>query len=101
MSLLFKKIMAMVRKTGDRCIIFDPSSDEAFVLMDFGSYEAFLAGTTKRLTGYRAGDIMEPVNPDPTSHHNPLLALSPDEVFAEPSEEKILEDERFYLEPID
>lgn len=42
MSNMWQKIVSMVRKTGDRCIVFDSQTEEAFVVMDFGSYERII-----------------------------------------------------------
>jgi len=109
MSPLFKKIMAMVRKTGDRCILFDPNSDDAFMLMDFSAYEALLNQTSSsgpskppvRLTESGAPVKIEPVTQ--FSVNSDKATPSPVEIdsFAEPSEEDIVEDERFYLEPLE
>jgi hypothetical protein len=38
----FKRILDLVRRTGDRMIVTDPDGKEAFVVMDLGSYESLL-----------------------------------------------------------
>lgn len=42
MSNMWQKIVSMVRKTGDRCLVFDSQTEDAYVVMDFGSYERIL-----------------------------------------------------------
>ena len=37
-----KRIFDLVRQTGDRVIVFDGSTDEAFVVMDLDSYESII-----------------------------------------------------------
>lgn len=109
MSPLFKKIMGMVRKTGGSCILFDPNSDEAFMLMDFAAYEALLNQVEKqtspqlvsRLTDSGAPVKIEPVTRFPVNSAKEILPPVEIDTFAEPSEENIIEDERFYLEPLE
>lgn len=109
MSPLFKKIMAMVRKTGDRCVLFDPNSDEAFILMDFVAYEEFLnrvsgpnlVQSSVRLTESGASVKIEPVTQFPVNSAKEIVPPVEIDSFAEPSEENIVEDERFYLEPLE
>ncbi|KKU34118.1 MAG: hypothetical protein UX57_C0005G0010 [Candidatus Uhrbacteria bacterium GW2011_GWE2_46_68] len=42
MNSYMKKIFEMIRKTGDRVILVDFNSEEAFVLMPFADYEGLL-----------------------------------------------------------
>jgi hypothetical protein len=37
-----KKIIQIMKKTGDKCIVFDNPSNEAFVVMGLGDYEALI-----------------------------------------------------------
>lgn len=37
-----KKIIRLMGKTGDRCIIFDNPNDDAYVIMTFDEYEALV-----------------------------------------------------------
>ncbi|MBI4280681.1 hypothetical protein HY628_00610 [Candidatus Uhrbacteria bacterium] len=92
MASLLQKIISMARKTGHRCIIVDSVSEEAFVLMDFVSYERMLGNGSLSLTTPLAADKIEPeIAPPPAAENHPQKL----------SEERLLEDERFYLEPID
>lgn len=103
MTPLFKKILGIVRKTGDRCIVLDPGSEDAFVVMDLGSYETLLGKTEARLTDFFKRDIIEPdiaVTGNKPQDDSSFAGLDMDN-FPEPNEQKIMEDERFYLEPID
>jgi len=43
-----KKILNLVKKTGDRVVVYDAQeSEESFVLMDFNSYEKLITGELK------------------------------------------------------
>lgn len=108
MTPLIKKIMAMARKTGDRCIIVDSSGEDAFVLMDLASYErlAEVAPPSKR-------DDLPRLTAFPNAYNiKPVVSKEPDDIpleafvdesnsLAELSEEKIRQEERFHLEPLE
>jgi len=95
------KIIKIARKMGGRVIVTDPEGNEPFVLMDLASYEEIMNNENKNLTGNPEGVI---IKPEITQNFAgiPLedQAFNSDS-FAEISEEDVIEDERFYLEPIE
>src|SRR3989338_6466648 len=130
MTPLLKKIMAMARKTGDRCIIVDSSGEDAFVLMELASYEALLNRDPSFISSISSGSLGSPDSVGIAQDDSPRVAPAnrltafsnaynikpvirkeseniPFEAFgddggnlAELSEEKIRQEERFHLEPL-
>lgn len=108
MSDKLKKIIALMGKTGDRCIVIDNTSDTEFVVMTLGEYEA-LANQKEKIVELSEKDFLERINKE--------IALwksaQEDESFSEwefvpPKKEnegmdakKNPEEEVFYFEPID
>lgn len=41
---MFERIFSLIRKTGDRVIMVDPETDEAFVLLPLSTYEELIEG---------------------------------------------------------
>ncbi|MFA5131312.1 MAG: hypothetical protein WC467_02695 [Patescibacteria group bacterium] len=39
-----KKILNLIKKTGDRVVVFDAQANESYVIMDFARYEGMLSG---------------------------------------------------------
>ncbi len=122
MTPLIKKIMAMARKTGDRCIMIDPSGEEAFVLMDLADYEKLRGVTSAPVPITSAIPVQNEPKKEPTANRltafpnayniKPVIVKQVDEIpfeafvdegngLAELSEEKIRQEERFYLEPLE
>ncbi len=46
MNTVFRRILALARRTGDRIIVTDPEGEEVFVLMGLDQYESILGGST-------------------------------------------------------
>ena len=101
MLTFLQKIISIVRKTGDRCILIDPASEEAFVLMDLRSYEAIIGTEHGRLTAVKQSDTIVPNTRSSDERPTPAFEPPVDDLFPEGSEGNLMEDERFYLEPID
>jgi hypothetical protein len=109
MNETWQRISSIVRKTGDRCIIFDAQTDEALVVMDLDQYEALLGedldtakpATPSPLTQKTNEANIEPISvPLPPEPEEELIAEEPAS-FAEPSEESAVSSHQFYLEPIE
>lgn len=101
MTNAWRKILDIVRKTGDRCIVVEGDTEDAFVVMPLESYEALISKNLPRLTAHATADKIEP---DITSMRDSTPAkLNDDSLdsFAEQSEKELLSSERFYLEPIE
>lgn len=45
LSPVLQHVLALIRRTGDRCIVVDSAKDEAFVLMSLSGYEQMVNGT--------------------------------------------------------
>ncbi len=55
-----KRILNLIKKTGDKVVVFDASaSDDSYVLMNFNSYEGLVADETLTTISPKT----EPVNP--------------------------------------
>lgn len=101
MASILQKILQMVRKTGDRVIVLEASGEEAFVLMDLASYEKLQGCSPTRLTAPQTKDKIEPDIAAPARREEDELIHLGKTSFAGTSEERLMEDERFHLEPIE
>jgi len=110
----FKRILDLVRRTGDRMVVTDPEGKEPVVIMDFDEYEAMIEALGTAEFDYFDDDLafeptVEPAPPSPEPpNFTPELAdeAFPSDNLAEISEESVEnedegEDEQFYLEPIE
>ena len=59
----FSKIIDLVKKTGDTCIVLDVTGEPAYVLMPFGMYERLAAGRAD-VTGMTEDQLLEKINRD-------------------------------------
>ncbi len=97
----WRKILNIVRKTGDRCIVVHENGDDAFVVMPLESYEALIGNTPSRLTAQKFTDKIEPDMADSKSRELAQLEEDDFDSFSLPSEKEMAGKERFYLEPIE
>ncbi len=47
MNKSFRRILGLVRRTGDRMVVSDPEGEDAFVVMDLDQYELLLASSSR------------------------------------------------------
>lgn len=97
----WRKILDIMRKTGDRCIIVDGDAEDPFVVMPLEAYSALIETAPPRLTAHPVTDKIEP---DITSLRGSTpVPIKDDDLdsFAEQSEKELIASERFYLEPIE
>lgn len=105
----FKRILDLVRLTGDKLVVTDPEGERACVVMDLDDYELLLADT----------GMLEPFSPeefmDELAHDEGWIDDFPDNDLVEPPLEDIEAnfspespeepsdepDEQFYLEPVE
>ena len=59
----FKKVIDLVKKTGDRCIILDSDGEPAFVVIGLADYEKLLAGSNP-INGLTEQEFLEKINRD-------------------------------------
>ena len=69
--------------------------------MRLSSYESLLGHTEERLTGLGKGDIIAPDTLGAEVQPPASFPSGGEDLFPEPNEGSLIEDERFYLEPID
>ena len=118
MSDKFSKILRIIEKTGDRCIVFEKETDEAYVVMSLDQYENASQGQNDigRLT---EDELLNKINSDialwkRTQETSPQKERDSEETFNTPlttvesvisskaHEEKPTEsDERYYFEPVE
>ncbi len=60
----FRRLLDLVRKTGDRLVVTDPEGDDVFVLLGLDAYEALLGDNSK-------------ASPSPTPNPQPLIPPVP------------------------
>ncbi|MFH1433978.1 MAG: hypothetical protein ABIG32_03740 [Candidatus Uhrbacteria bacterium] len=114
----FKRIIELVRRTGDRLVVTDPDGREPVIIMDLDEYESMLEAMgigdspyfdedlpygneiPPELLGVDEADL-EPIDePDPMLREAfPVESAKLSEEFS--PEEGAGDDEQFYLEPIE
>jgi len=114
----FKRIIELVRRTGDRLVVTDPEGREPVVVMDLDEYEAMLEAIgigaspmfgdepsfedeiPPELLGVDEADLEPIEEPDPMLREAfPLDSSNLSEEL--PQDEGPNDDEQFYLEPIE
>lgn len=80
------RLLGLIRRTGDRCVIMDGEDDEIFVLMNLPSYERMLDAGHEAIGRLSEQEMMKKVSRDITawqaSHEEGLSADKADDIFA-------------------
>ena len=102
-----EKILNLIQKTGDKCIYFDPRSEENFVIMSVEEYERML-GNTGEIKDLTQEQLLDKINRDianwKAENENEMSDWIGKETIEnidfnqEESEEN---EEKFYLEPLE
>lgn len=71
----FRRLLDLVRKTGDRLVVTDPEGDDVFVLLGLDAYEALLSDGSAPAPRPPA-----PTPPAPYSPHPPVPAPEPESI---------------------
>lgn len=116
----FSKIIDLVKKTGDTCIVLDATGEPSYVLLPFGVYERLAAGKAD-VAGMTEDQLLEKINRDialwKSSNQEAensaywLLNATPIETEAKNTEKPLNkanfetggrgENQQYYFEPID
>ena len=120
----FTKIVDLVKKTGDNCVVLDNNGDPAYVVISFSNYQKMILGKSE-IAGLTEDELLEKINRDIATWKATQEAENQDnfsalDSFAESiqklsSEEKSLNEadnepemeendksyEKYYFEPID
>ena len=67
------RLIELVRKTGDRLILADPSSDNAVVVMDLAAYERLLNQAGEQLVSSQSEIVSTPEQPSSTPSRNDVV----------------------------
>ena len=60
-----KKVIDLIKKTGDRCIVLNEDGEPTYVLMTFGDYEALVFGkSAPEVAGLTENELLEKINRD-------------------------------------
>lgn len=61
----FKKVIDLIKKTGDKCIVLDEEGEPVYVLMTFGDYQALVFGkSAPEVAGLTENELLEKINRD-------------------------------------
>lgn len=94
----FEKIIGLLKRTGDRCVVVDEQGNPTFVVMPFSQYEDLL---DRQLKGPPGGSSLPPVvggAPQELGSTAHAVVTQPIEPLpAEPMESS----DRYYFEPIE
>ena len=114
------RVMNLIRRTGDRCVVLDNENSDAMVVMDLDEYERMLDDDERPCSCCvedkdleEEDDLMADHEPEEVSAEEKIDDFSSkvrdlhEEIFANIGTEvklgevPVAEEERFYLEPID
>jgi len=96
------KVLSLIKKTGDRCIIFDEEEGNAFVVMDIKEYEKliFQRSEVRDLT---EDELLDKINRDIAIWQTSQGENSTEKEF-DLEDKFAMEDEeedRYYIEPVE
>lgn len=104
MRIDWEKILKAIKKTGDRCLVIDQSAEKVFVIIDFSDYEQ-LIGSRGEIKGLTEGQLLDKINQDialwQSSQVNTTENWSEEIKSKREIKEKNIEDERYYVEPVE
>lgn len=112
---LLKRVLEIVKKTGDKFVIADEATGGAYVVMGLAEYEGLLGAAPKKQTPVSAGSsrgelvkdlteeqILSRINQEIRSWQEEKVKEVPvvEEVAAE-AKNDLEEEEKYYLEPLE
>ena len=59
----FTKIIDLVKKTGDNCVVLDNNGDPAYVVISFNNYQKMILGKSE-IAGLTEDELLEKINRD-------------------------------------
>lgn len=98
-----KKIINLIEKTGDRCVVVDKEGDPAYVILSFSAYEKII-NNEDDVSGLSEDQLLEKINRDVAtwkeSQNEAKLQnfASLEEVF---EGEKEQAEDKYYFEPVE
>ncbi|MAG11680.1 MAG: hypothetical protein CMI52_02635 [Parcubacteria group bacterium] len=102
----WKRIVDLVKKTGERCVVIDPDHDEPVVIMPLSEYECMADQMDEEfdfgLDGMRSDIPFEPEAdwiPDFAQEEEPILEVIEEHIDEE--DEPVVSEESWYIEPIE
>ncbi|KKR08522.1 MAG: hypothetical protein UT32_C0001G0042 [Parcubacteria group bacterium GW2011_GWC2_39_14] len=97
------KIFSLVKKTGDKVIIFDEKGIDTLVVMPFDQYERLISQSTQ-VKGLTEDEMLDRINQDIARWQATQKETQPVVENLEKesvSDDKDEEDERYYVEPLE
>lgn len=58
------KIIDLINKTGDKCIVLNSQNDQVFVVMDLSSYEDLVLGQGENISRLSEDELLSKINRD-------------------------------------
>ena len=99
----WKKIFALIKRTGERCLVVDPDSDEIFVVSDLQNYERLL-DEKMEITDVTEEELLDKINRDIAAWQStkdleflPQKNMTKSELLREAE----VDDDRYYIEPVE
>jgi len=111
---LLKRVLEIVKKTGDKFVIADEAGGGAYVVMELADYEKLLAGSPKKNFSASAGssrgelvkdlpeeEILSRINQEIRSWQDEKIKEPAVEAAAAAPKSDLEEEEKYYLEPLE
>ncbi|MBU1164687.1 hypothetical protein KKA15_03945 [Patescibacteria group bacterium] len=102
-----EKIIELIQKTGDRCVVVDKTGNPSYVILSFGAYERLLEGKND-VSSLTEEELLEKINRDVAN-----WKLNQDEAKVEEfdnlemamkqesTNEETETEEKYYFEPVE
>lgn len=102
-----KKIINLIEKTGDRCVVVDQEGNPAFVIMSFSAYEKLVEGKSD-ITDLTEEQLLEKINRDVSIWRSAQDEAKLQEfetleqvLKEENVQEEEMGEEKYYFEPVE
>lgn len=98
-----KKIINLIEKTGDRCIVVDKDGDPAYVILSFSAYEKIIEGKGD-VSNLSEEELLEKINRDVATwkeSQNEAKLQDFETLEQVLSDEKKDLEEKYYFEPVE
>lgn len=111
---LLKRVLEIVKKTGDKFVIADEATGGAYVVMDLADYEKLLGASSRKTVSASAGssrgelikdlseeEILSRINQEIRTWQDEKTKEAPVMAAAAAAKSDLEEEEKYYLEPLE
>ncbi len=94
------KILDLIKRTGDRCIVINGKDGDAYVVMDLRNYENCVLRKSE-VRDLTEDELLDRINRDVSLWQSAHFSLSNDVETDEEKDFRREEEDEYYIEPVD